>query len=179
MTAQRMQLKLSRNATHEYGRGRFRDATKRQYLFQNAPFTDVPRCVAPSAQAAGCPASPSSSETRCLSASRLPIVVIDPMCKRSSTETNCVSPIDSASDCTLRIPRDARSIASATRGLISVNSTRTPRFAIRRISPSRQSPMGSFPFERRLRTPPPPASPSSGYGCNDEASDDRRARRSP
>ena len=65
-------------------------------------------------QAAGCPASPSSSETRCLSASRLLIVVIDPMCKRSSTETNCVSPIDSARDCALRIPRDARSIASAT-----------------------------------------------------------------
>jgi len=47
-------------------------------------------------QAAGCPANPSSSETRCLSASRLLIVVIDPMCSRSSTETNCVSPIDSA-----------------------------------------------------------------------------------
>jgi len=34
-------------------------------------------------------------------------------------------------------------------------------------------------WRNRRGTPPPPVSPSSGCGCNDEASDDRHARRSP
>jgi hypothetical protein len=65
------------------GRDRFRNATihlhrashaSAQVGRGNARLHDI--------QAAGCPASPSSSETRCLSASRLLIVVIDPMCNR-------------------------------------------------------------------------------------------------
>ena len=97
------------------GRDRFRSAA---YHLRSACDVTAPKGRGTARllgiQAAGCPASPSSSETRCLSASRLLIVVIDPMCSRSSTETNCVSPIDSARECALRIPREARSIASAT-----------------------------------------------------------------
>jgi hypothetical protein len=84
------------------GRDRFRSAT---YHLRRACDATAPKGRGTArllgVQAAGCPASPSSSETRCLSASRLLIVVIDPMCKRSSTDTNCVSPIDSARECAL------------------------------------------------------------------------------
>jgi len=45
-------------------------------------------------QAAGLPARASSSETSVLNASRFGIALIVTMCKLSSNETNCVSPID-------------------------------------------------------------------------------------